>query len=170
MNGLNKVNSNKVLDNCENKNDFSELTDEFILDLTQEEFKSVFGWESFMARLFEMERFRELDKYLDQIDLFTLVYFWYSTCLGCNLEKEYTNEPLVDLWYAVWQDLGQYVQCGWKAMKNLKNSPKRERGNMQGQSRKLSKTEKLRILDIIDKRIQSIRNGLKRDNEEFRVI
>ena len=169
MNEFKELTGQEILNICTENNDFSVMTDEEILNLTNEEFGSVFGWESFMARLFEMERFRELDKYLDQIDLFTLVYFWYSTNLGLELEVKYVKNLEFKLWERVWQELGQYVKCGWPAVKFMKDTPKKERGNMDGQKRYLTETERMEVFIVMNNRIWAIRKGLKNDGEEYIV-
>ena len=163
---------NKLLESCVENNNFNIMTDEDVMNLTQEEFGSVFGHESFLARMFEMESMFETIKYIDKIELFTLVYFWYSTNYGLKHEKEYVNDLSVDLWKRVWQDLGQYIMCGWPALNQLKEmvKSKTERAksaNMQGQPRALTKDEKLELMAVIDTRIELIRVGLKNDGIEY---
>ena len=171
---MNSLKLQEVLKLCVENNNFNVMTDENIMSLTHEEFGSVFGHESFLARMFEMESIFETIKYCDEIDMFTLVYFWYSTNLGLELEKEYANNLSVDLWTSVWQDLGQYIQCGWPALKQMLETTKSKTeraksANMQGWPRPITKAEKFGILSVIDTRIESIREGLKRDNKEFIV-
>ena len=158
-----------LIKRCEENNDFSDMTDQNILEMTAEEFESLMGWESFMARLFEMKRFRELDKYIDQIDLFQLVYFWYSTNLGTELEEKYVKNLEFNMYERVWQELGQYVRCGWQAMKYMKESPKEQRGNMRGQKRYLTEAERMEVFTVMNNRIWIIRKNLKNEGKEYIV-
>jgi len=94
------------------------------------------------------------------------------TNLGLKLEVKYVKNLEFDLWTRVWQDLGQYVKCGWPALKELKKRPKEERkksANMQGWSRQLTETERMEVFIVMNNRIWAIRKGLKNDGEEYIV-
>ena len=150
-------------------NELNYMRDQDILNLTQEEFDKFYGDESFLARLFQMEDIREIKKFMKTKSMFTMIYFWYSTDLGLSLEEKYVKDLSIDLYKRVWQELGQYVKCGWPAVKFMKDTPKKERGNMDGQKRYLTETERMEVFIVMNNRIWAIRKGLKNDGEEYIV-
>jgi len=150
-------------------NDFSGLTDQDILNLTQEEFEKISGWESFKARLFIMDDIKGIKEFIKPQDMFGLVYFWYSTDLGLSLEEKYVKDLSIDLYKRVWQELGQYVGCGWLALKRAQKEGNSGRmSNMGGWPRLMGIKESNEIIDEIARRINIIRENMGSDYENFK--
>jgi len=151
----------ELINACREKNDYLDMTDKDILNLTLEEFDYISGDESFMARLFMMENMGEIKKFIDKVEIFALVYFWYSTNLGLKWEDKYVKDLSIDLFNRVWQHLGQYVTCGWPALKRAQKEGNSGRmSNMDGQPRQITMEEKCELIDEIAHRISIIRENL----------